>query len=187
MQSVLVSPVGRLPVLLGKILGGAAIAWVQAAAFLLLIFAIGAAPLSSTLPLLLLLLAVIAIAMCALGMIVAWPMESTQGFHAIMMLGLMPMWLLAGTFFPIQPWSIEGPAGESGWGPWVLSGIMRANPLSYSMVELRRLLNPGLDWSAAGFQPSSALCWSVTLTATLIAVGLAWWLMRGSRRVDVIV
>ncbi|MFG0291249.1 MAG: ABC transporter permease [Rhodopirellula sp. JB044] len=194
MQSVLVSPTGRFPVLLGKILGGGAIAWVQALFFLALVYVVGAVTGSSTLPtlsasfpLLLLLLAVIAIAMCALGMIVAWPMESTQGFHAIMMLGLMPMWLLAGTFFPIPAWSISGPGADGNWAHWALAGIMQANPLSYSMVELRRLINPDLDLSSAGFAPSPLLCWTVTLVATGLTVAVAWYLMRGSRRADTMV
>jgi len=199
MQSVLVSPVGRFPVLLGKVLGGAAIAWVQALVFLGLVYLVGAASISATFPMLLVLLALIAVAMCALGMIVAWPMESTQGFHAIMMLGLMPMWLLAGTFFPIPEWDVSGPAegvgsleevGRSamgGWGGWALAGVMRANPLSYSMVELRRLINPSLDLSAAGFSPSPMTCWIVTVLATIATLMIAWMLMRGSRRVDTIV
>lgn len=187
MQSVLVSPVGRMPVLLGKVMGGAAIAWVQAIVFLILVYLIGAASISQSWPLLLLLLAVIAVAMCGLGMIVAWPMESTQGFHAIMMLGLMPMWLLAGTFFPIPAWNIAGPVGDGGWAGWALAGVMRANPLSYSMVELRRLINPTLDMSGAGFAPTSMTCWTVTIVATVLTLAIAWMLMRGNRRVDTIV
>ncbi|WP_146407914.1 ABC transporter permease [Allorhodopirellula heiligendammensis] len=194
MQSVLVSPVGRFPVLIGKVLGGGAIAWVQALLFLTLVYIVSGVTHSSSLPtvtaslpLVMLLLAIIAIAMCALGMIVAWPMESTQGFHAIMMLGLMPMWLLAGTFFPIPAWSVHGPTGEAGWGGWALAGIMQANPLSYAMLELRRLINPTLDLSNAGFAPSSLTCWTVTLVATAITVAIAWMLMRGSRRADTMV
>lgn len=194
MQSILVSPVGRFPVLVGKVLGGGAIAWVQALLFLCLVYVVAAVTHSSSLPtihsslpLLMLLLAIIAIAMCALGMIVAWPMESTQGFHAIMMLGLMPMWLLAGTFFPIPQWSISGPTGDGGWGGWALAGIMQANPLSYSMLELRRLINPNLDLSTAGFAPSSMICWTVTIVATAATVAIAWMLMRGSRSADTMV
>ena len=65
MQSVLVAPVGRWPVLLGKVLGGSAIAWVQAVAFLLLVFVVGTAQVHvATLLPLLVLLALMAIAMC---------------------------------------------------------------------------------------------------------------------------
>ncbi|MCP4943891.1 MAG: ABC transporter permease [Planctomycetaceae bacterium] len=182
MQAVLVAPVGRWPVLVGKVLGGSAIAWVQAVFFLLLVWVVGTAdPGGAVLPLLGL-LALVALAMCGLGMIVAWPMESTQGFHAIMMLGLMPMWLLSGTFFPIPA---LGP--DASIGQWILGAIMRANPLSYSMVEMRRLLFPEIDFSAAGFAPSSVICWTVTVLAASATLAVAWQLMRGSRKVDVIV
>ena len=180
MQSVLVAPVGRWPVLAGKVLGGAAIAWVQAAIFLMLVYAMGTASIGWTLIPLLSLLAVVAIGMCSLGMIVAWPMDSTQGFHAIMMLGLMPMWLLSGSFFPIPTFS------DSGIGQMILGGIMRANPLSYAMVEMRRLLFPAVNFSTSSFAPSSAVCWSVTIVAAAMTTFIAWRLMRGSRKVDVI-
>lgn len=182
MQSVLVAPVGRWPVLFGKVIGGSAIAWVQAVVFLALVYAMGTASIGWTLLPMLVLLALMAIAMCSLGMIVAWPMDSTQGFHAIMMLGLMPMWLLAGTFFPI-PQISEG----AGAGQWILGLIMRANPLSYSMVELRRLLYPGQGILETHFAPAAATCWMVTVAMAAVTTGIAWWLMRGNRKVDVIV
>ncbi|TWT53170.1 ABC-2 type transporter [Rubripirellula amarantea] len=182
MQAVLVAPVGRWPVLVGKVVGGSAIAWVQAIVFLALVYAFGTAALSWTVLPLLLLLALMAVAMCSLGMIVAWPMDSTQGFHAIMMLGLMPMWLLAGTFFPIPSLDARASVGQ-----WVLGSIMRANPLSYSMVEMRRLLYPAIDFAAYGFAPSPMICWVVTIAMAFVTTTLAWWLMRGNRKVDVIV
>ncbi len=182
MQSVLVAPVGRLPVLVGKVLGGSAIAWVQATAFLALVYLVGTVSLSWTVLPLLVLLAVVAVAMCSLGMIVAWPMESTQGFHAIMMLGLMPMWLLSGSFFPI-PALGEG----ASVGQWILGGIMRVNPLSYSMVEMRRLMYPEIDFAAVGFAPPTWICWTVSIAMAIVTTLIAWQLMRGSRKVDVIV
>ena len=182
MQSVLVAPVGRWPVLVGKVLGGSAIAWVQAVVFLALVYVFGTASISWTVLPMLGLLALMAIAMCSLGMIVAWPMDSTQGFHAIMMLGLMPMWLLAGTFFPIP-----NIGNESSIGQWILGGIMRANPLSYSMVELRRLLYPEIDFVSLGFAPTPMICWAVTIVMAVVTTMIAWWLMRGNRKVDVIV
>ncbi|MEM6780137.1 MAG: ABC transporter permease [Planctomycetota bacterium] len=187
MQAVLVSPIGRFPVLIGKVLGGAAIALAQAVAFLVLTYLVGAASPSSSLPALILLLAIMAIAMCSLGMIVAWPMESTQGFHAIMMLGLMPMWLLAGTFFPIASWQLAGPLEGQTWAQWILTAIMRANPLSYTVIELRRQMNPTIDIASSGFHPSSLVCWVVTLMAAGLAMVIAWRLMRTSHRVDTIV
>ena len=96
-----------------------------------------------------------------------------------MMLGLMPMWLLSGSFFPIPELG-----ANAGVGQWLLGGIMRVNPLSYSMVEMRRLLYPQIDL-AGGFAPAPLLCWSVTIAAAVLTCALAWWLMKGSRKVDV--
>lgn len=181
MQSVLVAPVGRWPVLAGKVLGGSAIAWVQAMVFLGLVYLFGAAPFGWNVLLAMVMLAVMAISMCALGMIVAWPMDSTQGFHAVMMLGLMPMWLLSGSFFPVPP-----VGGDAALGQSILGIVMRANPLTYLISELRRLLYPAVDFAAQGFAPSTAVAWTVAVSFMLTTMLLAWWLMRGSRRADLI-
>ena len=49
---------------------------------------------------LVLLLFVASLALTSLGTFFAWKTDSTQGFHAIMNLVLMPLWLLSGGFFP---------------------------------------------------------------------------------------
>lgn len=182
MQAVLVAPVGRLPVLAGKVLGGAAIAWVQAIAFLILAYAFGTIPLGWSFVPLCAMLAIMGLAMCSLGMIVAWPMESTQGFHAIMMLGLMPMWLLSGAFFPIPALG-----GDATWGQAGLHWVMRSNPLSYTLAEVRHLLYPAVDFGAAGWAPSSAMAWSVSIGFLIVTFSLAAYLMRGSRKADLVV
>ena len=94
----------------------------------------------------------------------------------------MPMWLLGGSFFPIPAWS-----AESSLGQWILGGIMRVNPLSYSMVEMRRLMYPTVDFTAGGFTPSRLTCWVVTVAAVVVTSAIAWQLMRGSRKADVLV
>lgn len=182
MQAVLVSPVGRMPVLAGKVLGGAAIAWVQALVFLVLAYAFGTVPLSWTVFPLLILLAILGLAMCSLGMIVAWPMDSTQGFHAIMMLGLMPMWLLSGAFFPIPTLGGDATIGQVG-----LHWVMRLNPLSYGLAEMRRLLYPTVDFAARGWAPSPILGWVVSVGFLLVTFFIAAYLMRGSRKADLVV
>lgn len=182
MQAVLVSPVGRMPVLAGKVIGGTAIAWVQALIFLSLAYAFGTVSIGwSVLPLLLL-LAILGLAMCSLGMIVAWPMDSTQGFHAIMMLGLMPMWLLSGAFFPIPTLGADATVGQVG-----LHWVMRLNPLSYGMAEMRRLLYPAIDFAARGWAPSPILAWVVSVGFLVVTFSVAAYLMRGSRKADLVV
>ncbi|WP_417746184.1 ABC transporter permease [Rosistilla oblonga] len=181
MQGVLVSPVGRWPVLVGKVVGGGGIAWAQAVMFLGLVLLFGMASPGINTVYALVLLAVMSITLCSVGMIVAWPMTSTQGFHAVMMLFLMPMWLLSGAFFPIPAISDATSIGQS-----ILHWIMRCNPLSYSMVELRRLLYPEVTLADNVWGPSSMITWTVSLLFMIGSLVLAGWLMRGSRRADLV-
>ena len=66
----------------------------------------------------------------ALGFAIAWPMDSTQAFHAIVNLLLIPLWLLSGSLFPAS--------GASGW----LRFCMLLNPLTYGVEALRSCLFP---------------------------------------------
>jgi ABC-2 type transport system permease protein len=45
-------------------------------------------------------ISVLAIGLTALGFLIAWPMDSTQGFHAVINLFFVPLWLLSGAPFP---------------------------------------------------------------------------------------
>src|SRR5437870_9136785 len=63
----------------------------------------------------------VAFALTSLGLVIAWRMESTQGFHAIMNLILIPIWLLSGAFFP--------PAGVARPLAW----LMAIDPLTYGL------------------------------------------------------
>src|SRR4051812_17554620 len=119
LQSVLVAPVSRMAIVLGKVLGGTALAFGQAFLFLLLAPTIGIYLTLSGILATSALMLVIAFALTGLGFCIAWRMSSTQGFHAIMNLFLMPMWFMSGALFPA-----DGARGGLGW-------IMRINPLSY--------------------------------------------------------
>ena len=92
-----------------------------------------------------LLLAVISLALTSLGFVIAWRMDSTQGFHAIMSVFLMPMWLLSGAFFPpppLAPGMSWMPVGACRWS-------MQVNPLTYGVAALRRLMYAGRGRRAA--------------------------------------
>jgi ABC-2 type transport system permease protein len=85
----------------------------------------------------------IAFSLTSLGLVIAWRMDSTQGFHAIMNLILLPIWLLSGAFFP-----------ASGVSPW-LGWVMQVNPLTYGMAALRHSLYLGFP-AGAGEVPGLA-------------------------------
>jgi ABC-2 type transport system permease protein len=165
LQAVLVSPVPRSAVLLGKVLGGTTLALLQVALLLLLAPVAGIAlPAAPGMLLLAAVLFLLAFALTALAAAIAWWLDSTQGFHAIMNLFLIPMWLLAGTLFPV--------AGTPGW----LGTLMRVNPLTYGVAALRRAITPG---SAAGL-PGPGLSFGVTAACAALAFAAAGWV--ASRR-----
>jgi ABC-2 type transport system permease protein len=131
LQSVLVAPVPRAAIVLGKVLGGTALAFGQSLLFLLLGPLVGVKPSAGGLVLAMGLMALLALALTALGFCIAWRMSSTQGFHAVMNLFLMPMWFLSGALFPAH--NASGP----------LRAVMLLNPLTYGLAGLREALYLG--------------------------------------------
>jgi ABC-2 type transport system permease protein len=126
--SMLVSPAPRTSMVLGKILGAATLAWIQGLIFLAF------APLAGVrIGVEQVLLAAVAIflvsfTLTGLGFVIAWKMDSTSGFHAIMNLLLVPMWMVSGSLFPMA--TAQG----------AIRAIMWANPLTYSISLLNGLL-----------------------------------------------
>jgi ABC-2 type transport system permease protein len=159
LQGVLVAPVSRSSIVLGQALGGTTLALLQGV-LLLLLAPLAGIPLSGWS-----VVAVIAVLFCLafsltnLGLIIAWRMQSTQGFHAIMNVILFPIWLLSGAFFPIT--------GVPLWLAW----LMWLNPLTYGMAALRRCLYLP-HATAAGAVPGLVPSLGVTLlfgAGTLLA------------------
>ena len=163
LQGVLVAPVPRSSIVLGQAFGGTTLALLEGALYLILAPFTGI-PLSPAAVLAsLAAMALLAFEMNGLGLIIAWRMESTQGFHAVMNLILMPLWLLSGAFFPAS--------GAPLWLEWV----MRLNPLTYGMAVLRRSLYLG-DPAAAGDLPPLLPALAVTglfCVATVVAASAA--------------
>jgi ABC-type polysaccharide/polyol phosphate export permease len=98
------------------------------------------------LPLVFAALALAAVGFTALGFAVAWWIDSTQGYHGIMSVALIPLWMLSGAMFP-----------AGGGSPWVRA-VMAADPMTYAVSAVRR----GLYGSALpqGLLPP----WSSSLT-----------------------
>jgi ABC-2 type transport system permease protein len=129
--SVLVAPVSRTVIVLGKVLGGATLATLQGLIFLVFAPALGIRFTFASLLLTVVVIFLVAFSLTALGFLIAWPMDSTAGFHAVINLFLIPLWLLSGSLFPLS--------GASMW----IRMLMRINPLTYGTDALRMLLYPG--------------------------------------------
>ena len=168
LQSVLAAPIERSAIVLGKVLGSATLAVGQAMLFVVVMaWAAGISLTVGAVIASLGILIILSIALSALGFLIAWPMDSTQGFHAIMNLFLVPMWLLSGAFFPAS--------GASDWMGWVI----RLNPLTYGVTALRRALYWGSQPDAAAGEMATAVV--VTIGFAVVTVALA---VRSVQRVE---
>ncbi|MGH9569579.1 MAG: ABC transporter permease, partial [Candidatus Angelobacter sp.] len=106
----------------------------------------------------------IAFSLTALGFAIAWRMESSQGFHAIINLFLSPLWMLSGALFPVS--------GASGW----LKMLMRINPLTYGMDALLLTLFPAAPATTLALWPS------IGVLAAFAALVFAAGFMIANRR-----
>lgn len=164
LQAVLVAPIPRSAFVLGKLLGGTSLAMIQGALFMLL------APLAgiplSAIPAAFGVLALVSFGLTALGYIIAWKLDSTQGFHGIMMLLLLPMWFLSGAIFPAS--------SASSW----LKALIAVNPVAYGLAAIR--------WSIYGASaatmnlPGRSLSIGVSLAFTALMFGCAVLVTRRS-------
>jgi ABC-2 type transport system permease protein len=156
--SVLVAPVNRSVIVLGKVLGGATLAAGQGIVFLIFAPFIGVHFTISSFLLSCLTIFLIAFSLTALGFIIAWPMDSTQAFHAIINLFLIPLWLLSGAMFSLSH--------ASRW----IALVMRLNPLTYGTEALRDLLFPASAPADFSFTTS----FGILAVFTAIMFGIAF-------------
>lgn len=155
LQAVLTAPVARPSLVLGKSLGSVTIAMLQAALFMLLSPLAGFSISTINFPLLALALAMIGLALSSVGFAIAWWLNSTQGYHVLMTVLLIPAWILSGAMFPLE--------GARSW----LRLLMTWNPLAYGVELVRAALH-----GSAGLATSS-LHLGVVAVFAAAAVALA--------------
>ncbi len=185
LQSVLVAPAPRWSMVLGKVLGGTLIALLQGMVFLLLSLTIGIRFGPQTCLAIVAWMFVSALALNSLGFALAWRMESTQGFHAIMNLLLMPMWLLSGAFFPIPP-------AAGGWSSAIMHWVMRCNPVTFVVAGLRQLLYAEMPESLAALResglwmPGMRICCVVVIGFAVVTYAMASRVAGSHTRGDIV-
>jgi ABC-2 type transport system permease protein len=169
LQAVLVAPAARPSLVLGKTLGGVTIALVQATLFLALSPLAGFHLSAVDWPLLATILLATSIGLSALGFAIAWWLDSTQGYHVVMSVLLIPLWIVSGAMFPLK--------GAPGW----MAFMMTLNPMAYSVSGIRRALGTAHMSALAGSTEVIEL--AVSIGFSLAAVALATWMCsrRGRR------
>ncbi|GAA0499673.1 ABC transporter permease [Salinibacillus aidingensis] len=140
MKEIMVSPISRVSIAIGKMLGSATVATIQGVMLFLLIPLLGLSydvmALIQVIPFMFLL----GCALSSLGLLFASLINSTQGFQLTVQILVMPMIFLSGALFPI-----------SNMPAW-MDFIVKINPVTYGvdvmkkvMVDIENLSAPVLD------------------------------------------
>ena len=131
LREVLVAPVSRMSIVLGKALGGASMAMIQGV--ILLAFAplvkmpLTVSSVAAVLPVMFL----ISLGVTCIGLVIAAFMESLEGFNLIMSFAIMPMLFCSGALFPMTS------------APKWLQTLSLFDPLTYGVDALRTILLGG--------------------------------------------
>ncbi|MCB9475366.1 MAG: ABC transporter permease [Deltaproteobacteria bacterium] len=163
LQGVLVAPGSRVSLVLGKVAGVTSVAAVQAALFVAL-SPVAGLPYAQIHWIALAGTIVIGCAgLTAMSFVIAWTLNSSQGYHAIMGVVLIPLWVISGAMFPVP---------VSGW----LHIVMYFNPMSYIVNGARLAMSPA-GVPMPGISPLLTL-----VILTLFAVAMTALAARVCRR-----
>lgn len=125
LQGVLVAPVSRLAIVLGKVIGATSIALIQTMIFLAAAPLLGLSLGLGSLAMVVGGFVLAGVGFSTLGFLLAWGMRSTAAFHAVMMVFLMPLWMLSGALFPLDN------------VPVAMKAVMLINPVSHALEIIR--------------------------------------------------
>jgi len=153
LRLLLVAPIERAAVVLGKVLGAAVLGTAQALVVgLILVPAVGLRPSAGGVLLAGCGIVLVSLATGALGLALAATMRSLENFSAVMNFVVFPMLFLSGALYPVQH--------LAGW----LRALTYVNPLAYGVDLLKHgLLGP---WAGSGFGGE----WSVSLDVVVLSV-----------------
>ncbi|MFH1382388.1 MAG: ABC transporter permease [Chloroflexota bacterium] len=138
LKEILVAPLGRSGIVLGKAAGSAAVAVGQGIIMLILAPILGVSLTPMLVVKLIPVLILVSVSLSGLGVLIASRMRSQQGFQIIVQIIIFPLIFLSGVFFPVN----NVPA-------W-LEVISKINPLTYGVDAIRQLfLGPEIAAGAA--------------------------------------
>ena len=175
LREMMVAPIRRSSIVIGKCFGGATVASTQGLIMILLAPLVGV-PYSLTLVVGIFgLQLILAFSITAFGVMVAARIKQMQAFFGVMQMIVMPMFFISGALFPVQ--------GLPRW----LEILNRLDPLTYAVDPMRRLvfshlsispaaqdaLNPGVTWF--GWKVPALLEVAVVLGLGLIMLAIAIW------------
>ena len=128
LREMLIAPVERTTLVLGKMFGGATVAAMQGTIMLVLAPLVGIHLTGWLVIQMVCLELLMAVAMTTFGVFVASRISKMESFQVVMQMLLMPMLFLSGALFPLN-----------GLPPW-LAFITRMNPLTYAVAPFRQVI-----------------------------------------------
>ena len=163
MKEMLVAPISRTSIVLGKILGSATIAVFTAVVILLLAIIFDGVPLENLNPVsvatILGLMFLLSVSFVSIGLVIASKMNSMEGFQVVMTTLVLPLFFLSGAFFPLQN------------APTWMQVLSNADPLTYGV--------DGLRGSLLGiYEKSLLLDYSVLIGFSLFMIAVATFMFK---------
>jgi ABC-2 type transport system permease protein len=170
LREILVSPLPRATVLLGKVLGGATVAVAHGCLVLLLARLADLALSWADLAWGLVLMTVLAFALTSLGVVIAGRIRSFEGFGVFSNAVILPLYFTASSVFPLDP-SLTAAQASVVYPRWLVV-VVRCNPMTYAIDGLR-----GAFLHFHQFEP-----WAGPVVVTAMAVVLFGLALRGFAR-----
>jgi ABC-2 type transport system permease protein len=175
LREMMVAPVRRSSIVIGKCLGGATVASFQG----VIVICLAGLVHVPYAPLLILgilgLQLLLAFSITAFGVMIAVRIKQMQSFMGVMQMVMMPMFFISGALFPVS--------GLPGW----LTVLNRIDPLTYAVDPMRRMvfnhlsisplarhaLDPGVTWW--GWHVPGLLEAAVVAALGVVMLGIAIW------------
>ncbi len=175
LREMLVAPIRRSSIVIGKCFGGATVACTQGVIMIILAPLVGVPYSLQLIVGIFALQLLLAFTITAFGVMIAVRIKQMQAFFGVMQMIVMPMFFISGALFPV--------ANLPGW----LTFLNRIDPLTYAVdpmkrlvfsqihmsAEARRVLDPGVTWF--GWHVPVLVEVAVVLVIGLICLGVAIW------------
>ncbi len=175
LREMMVAPVRRSSIVIGKCLGGATVASTQGVIMILLAPLVGVPYSPELIVGIFVLQLLLAFAITAFGVMIAVRIKQMQSFFGVMQMIIMPMFFISGALFSV--------ASLPAW----LAILNRLDPLTYAVDPMRQLvfnhinvsptarhaLEPGVTWF--GWRVPTLLEVAVVVALGLLMLGIAVW------------
>jgi ABC-2 type transport system permease protein len=160
LREMMVAPIRRSSIVIGKVLGGATVAGLQGLVMIVI------APLVDVpygIELIVggfFLMLLLAFSMTAFGVMIAARIKQMQSFMGIMQMIIMPMFFISGALYPV-----------TGLPTW-LAVLNRFDPITYAVDPMRKLVFNHIDNLPAQLANTTGVTWFGWAVPTALEVGI---------------